>query len=118
MVFGNFMIANDSSTIACEVPVYLTGDDIKYFFSKGFKLNLENYQIPVTGHIGVMQIKNGLIHILDYKPEAEKVKAIHQLTTYALALASRTKLAVKDKCAWFNDRHYFEFFPLHSVYPK
>jgi len=35
------------------------------------------------------------------------------------ALASRTKLAVKDfKCAWFDDRHYYEFFPLHAVYPK
>jgi len=29
------------------------------------------------------------------------------------------KTAVKDfKCAWFDDRHYFEFFPLHTVYPK
>ena len=27
----DFMVTNDSVTIACEVPVYLTGDDIKYF---------------------------------------------------------------------------------------
>lgn len=33
-----------------------------------------------------------------------------------LALASRTKLAVRDfKCAWFDGKHYFEFFPLHAV---
>lgn len=35
----------------------------------------------------------------------------------ALALASRTKLAVKDfKCAWFDSNNYYEFFPLHAVY--
>jgi hypothetical protein len=64
-----------------------------------------------------LQIRNGLIHILDYKPEAGKVNAVNQLTIYALALASRTKLAVKDfKCAWFDGKSYFEFFPLHAVY--
>lgn len=115
----NFMITNDSVTVACEVPVYLTGDDIKYYGTKAFDLQLEGYQTPITGHIDALQIRNGLIHILDYKPEAEKVNAVNQLTIYALALASRTKLAVKDfKCAWFDDRHYFEFFPLHAVYPK
>lgn len=115
----NFMITNDSVTVACEVPLYLTGDDIKYFQSKGFVFNFEDCQTPITGHIDVLQIRNGLIHILDYKPDAEKVNAVNQLTLYALALASRTKLAVKDfKCAWFDDKHYFEFFPLHAVYPK
>jgi hypothetical protein len=60
-----------------------------------------------------------LIHILDYKPEAEKVNAVNQLTIYALALASHTKLAVKDfKAAWFDDKSYYEFFPLHAVYEK
>jgi transposase-like protein len=115
----NFMLINDSVTIACEVPVYLTGDDIKYFLSKGFTFDFENYRTPITGHIDILQIRNGLIHILDYKPEAEKVNAVNQLTIYALALASRTKLAVKDfKCAWFNDKSYYEFFPLHAVYIK
>ncbi len=115
----NFMIANDSVTIAAEVPVYLTGDDIKYFLSKGFALNFENYRTPITGHIDALQIRNGLIHILDYKPDARKVNAVNQLAIYALALASRTKLAVKDfKCAWFDDKNYYEFFPLHAVYRK
>jgi hypothetical protein len=64
-----------------------------------------------------LQIRNGLIHILDYKPDAEKVSAVNQLTIYALA--SRTKLAVKDfKCAWFDERNYYEFFPLHAVYQR
>jgi hypothetical protein len=42
--------------------------------------------------------------------------ALRLLTIYTLALASRTKLAVRDfKCAWFDDKNYCEFFPLHAV---
>lgn len=112
-----FMIINDSVSVATEVPVYLTADDIEYFKQKGFTVNFENYRTPITGHIDVLQIRNGLIHILDYKPQARKVKPIEQLIVYALALASRTKLAVKDfKCAWFDEKNYYEFFPLHAVY--
>jgi ATP-dependent exoDNAse (exonuclease V) beta subunit len=113
------MLINDSVTIAAEVPVYLTKDDIEYFKNKEFTFNFENYRTPITGHIDILQIRNGLIHILDYKPEAEKVNAVNQLAIYALALASRTKLAVKDlKAAWFDDKSYYESFPLHVVYMK
>ena len=66
-----------------------------------------------------LQIRNNLIHILDYKPEASKQKPIEQLTIYALALASRTKLDLKSfKCAWFDEHNYYEFYPLHAVFPK
>ncbi|MEM5810913.1 MAG: hypothetical protein QXP66_03350 [Candidatus Aenigmatarchaeota archaeon] len=115
----NFMLINDSVTIATEVPVYLTNDDIEYFKNKGFIFDFESYRTPITGHIDILQIRNGLIHILDYKPEADKINAVNQLTIYALSLASRTKLAVKDfKCAWFDDKAYYEFFPLHAVYRR
>ncbi len=115
----NFMLANDSCSVAIEVPVYLTHDDIQYFKSKGFILNFDNLHTPITGHIDVLQIRNGMIHILDYKPESNKVNAINQLLIYALAMASRTKLALKDfKCAWFDENHYYDFFPLHAVYSK
>jgi len=132
----NFFLINDSTTIATEIPVYLTNDDIKYhenqrfsghqkspisacFQKKKFNLNFKNYETPITGHIDLLQIRNGLIHILDYKPEADKINPTEQLTIYALALASRTKLALKDfKCAWFDEKNYYEFFPLHAVYKK
>jgi ATP-dependent exoDNAse (exonuclease V) beta subunit len=57
----------------------------------------------VTGHIDFLQIRNGYIHILDYKPEARKETHAHvQLTIYALALARRTGLPLKFfKCGWF-----------------
>ena len=116
-IIQNFMLTNDTSTVAIEVPVYLTNDDIKYFLNKNFRLNLENYQTPITGHIDILQIRNNLIHILDYKPEASKINPINQLTIYALALSSRLQIPLKIiKVAWFDENNYFEFFPLHAVY--
>lgn len=113
----NFMLINDATTVAAEVPVYLTGDDIQYFKEKGFCFGFGSKHTPITGHIDLVQIRNNLIYILDYKPGARLEKPFEQLVTYALALSSRTKLAVKDfKCAWFDDQNYFEFFPLHAVY--
>lgn len=118
----DFMLINDSSTVAVEVPVYLTKYDVNYFKNK-FVLNLENCQTPITGHIDILQVRNGLVHILDYKPDAysrqTQVQAIKQLTIYALALASRTKLALTDiKCAFFDENNYYEFFPFHAVNPR
>ena len=113
----NFMLINDSTTIAAEIPIYLTKDDIKYFKNKGFHLDLDNCSTPITGHIDIIQIRNNLIHILDYKPDAKHQNPINQLTIYALALASRTKLDLRSiKCAWFDCKNYYEFFPLHVVY--
>jgi transposase-like protein len=115
----DFMLINDSTTIATEIPIYLTNDDLTYFINKGFKINHNEFQTPITGHIDFLQIRNNNIQILDYKPEANKETPIKQLTIYALALASRTKLDLKSfKCAWFDQKNYFEFFPLHTVYKK
>jgi hypothetical protein len=44
---------------------------------------------------------------------------IEQFTIYALALALLTRLRLYHfKCAWFDDEHYFEFYPLHVVLKK
>ena len=73
----------------------------------------------VTGHIDVLQIRNGRVHILDYKPGAIHERPIAQLMVYALALSRRTGLRLFDfTCAWFDDRHYFEFYPLHVVHKQ
>ena len=96
----DFMLINDSVTLAAEVPVYLTQADISYFKRSDFNFNFTDYKTPITGHIDVLQIRNNLIYILDYKPEAHKINPIKQLTIYTLALAARTKIPVKDfKCA-------------------
>ena len=73
----NFFLINDSTTIATEVPIYLTNWDAGYYRNeKGFIFPLNNYKTPITGHIDILQIRNGLIHILDYKPEANKIQPI------------------------------------------
>jgi transposase-like protein len=114
-----FMLVNDSATIAVEIPVYLTNEDIAYYRNGGFALDFDSDFI--TGHIDFLQVRDGYLHILDYKPEARKEKHAHvQLTIYALALARRANLPLRYfKCAWFDEKDYFDFFPLKGVYqPK
>lgn len=155
-----FFLANDSVTVATEVPIYIRREDLlhmqkqldfklyKPVSSKGKKAlakelserqiqartdrrkkgvkieELEPYkeeELPtlITGHIDFLQIRNGSIHILDYKPKADKEHPIEQLTLYALALSRLTGIRVYHfKCAWFDENHYFEFFPLHAVYKR
>lgn len=118
-VLQRFMLANDSVTVATEVPVLLDPDDVRHFTHElrfDVPLALDR---PLTGHIDFIQVRNGMIHILDYKPSAEKAKPIEQLTLYALALSRLTTIRLFHmKCAWFDKNHYYEFFPLHVVYKK
>jgi len=114
-----FMLANDTVTVATEVPVYITKDDIEHMKTQlGFEID----ELPklITGHIDILQIRNGQIHILDYKPNAEKERPIEQLTLYAMALSRLTGLRMFEfKCAWFDEKDYFEFYPLHVLHkPK
>ena len=66
----------------------------------------------ITGHIDFLQVRNGAVHLLDYKPDATTNKPFAQLTIYALALSQLTGIPLFDfKCAWFNEHQYCEFFP-------
>jgi hypothetical protein len=70
-------------------------------------------------NISLSQARNGFIHLLNYKPKARHIDPVNQLVVYALAFASRTRLPVKAlKCAWFDEKDYFEFFPLQAVKDK
>ncbi|MBU0569009.1 PD-(D/E)XK nuclease family protein [bacterium] len=120
-ILQEFMLVNDSVTVATEVPVLLDYEDVSHFRHQlNFHVPLELAEGEViTGHIDLVQIRNGAIHILDYKPSAKKAKPIEQLTIYALALSRLTTLRLFHfKCAWFDEEDYFEFFPLHVVYKK
>jgi len=117
----NFMLANDSVTVGVEVPILMTPEDIFHYQKMlGFKVPLELKEgEALTGHIDIVQIRNGAVHLLDFKPSARKAKPVAQLTLYALALARLTSLRLYHfKCAWFDGEDYFEFFPLHIVYKK
>ena len=119
-VIQNFSLINDSTTIATEIPVYLTNWDVGYYRNeKEFIFPLNKYKTPITGHIDILQVRNGLIHILDYKPDAENQQPIEQLTIYAMSLSRKLNLPLYYfKAAWFDENNYFEFFPLHGVYKK
>ena len=118
-ILQDFMLSNDSVTVAVEIPLLMGADDIRHY-----KHEL-NYNVPVelndgeyvTGHADFIQVRNGSIYLMDYKPSANKEKPIDQLTIYALALSRLTGIRLYHmKCAWFDESNYFEFFPLHVVY--
>jgi transposase-like protein len=116
-----FMLCNDSVTVAVEVPVYMDQMDIEHMQDElKFKIPIKLDKV-LTGHIDILQLRNGAVHILDYKPQGTKgkegSKAFVQLTLYALMLSRLTGLRLFDfKCAWFDENAYYEFFPLHVVY--
>jgi transposase-like protein len=111
----HFMLANDSVTVAVEIPIWLRESDIAAIESRwGITLvpKLPGQERTITGHIDFLQIRNGAIHVLDYKPDATTNKPFAQLTIYALALSHLTAISLFDfKCAWFNEDQYCEFFP-------
>jgi ATP-dependent exoDNAse (exonuclease V) beta subunit len=119
------MLANDSVTVAVEVPIWLNEDDIAALEDK-YRVTIVPKQPTdpadpgtghkprfITGHIDFLQVRNGAVHILDYKPDARTNKPFAQLTIYALALTRLVpRLRLFDiKCAWFNENCYNEFFP-------
>ena len=91
-----FMLANDSVTVAVEVPIWLTRADITALERHhGIRLLPEDATADqtITGHIDFLQIRNGAVHILDYKPDARTNRPFAQLTIYALALTRLAGLA-------------------------
>ena len=111
----HFMLANDSVTVAVEIPIWLDEEDITALEKRyGIELIASNGSARViTGHIDFLQVRNGAVHVLDYKPDARTNKPIAQLGLYALALTRRVRgLKLFDiKCAWFNEEEYCEMFP-------
>jgi len=104
-IIEDFMLINDTNTIACEVPVW--------FYEK-------NINTSISGHIDLLQIEydsagKPLIYILDFKPEAAKEKekqVSSQLYLYASGLSFRTKIPLESfRCGWFDDKNYYEFKP-------
>ena len=99
-IVENFMLLNDDSTIACEVPVWLWE---------------KNLNLSIAGHIDLLQVRNDLVYVLDYKPEAAREKdetVASQLYLYASGLSFRISVPLdKFRCAWFDDKNYYEFEP-------
>lgn len=95
----DILLHTDRNTIATEVPVYYE----------------DRHLGPVAGHIDVLQINYGCVHILDYKPGAAKENpstVASQLTLYAIALAVRAGLHLHQiRCGYFDEQDLFLFTP-------
>ncbi len=96
-IIENFMLINDTATIATEIPVYLYANETEI-------------NKPLTGHIDILQSRYHKLYILDYKPEpVNKKQTINQLKLYGKALSKRTNIKEhKIKLAFFNDKGYYE----------
>jgi ATP-dependent exoDNAse (exonuclease V) beta subunit len=87
-----FMLSNDSVTVAIEIPIWLDEQDIGALERQhGIELAPLVGDVPraITGHIDFVQVRNGNVHVLDYKPDARTNRSIAQLAIYALALTRR-----------------------------
>jgi ATP-dependent exoDNAse (exonuclease V) beta subunit len=107
-VIENFFLANDSTTVAIEVPIYIKPDELTKSEKKDYGIELDE---PLSGHIDIIQQRYTKIHILDYKPEAKKSDrpAAEQLFLYALAFSKRSGIPMrKIMCAYFNENNYYE----------
>src|ERR1700687_2143258 len=60
-----FMLANDSVTVAIEIPIWLTEDDISALERQHHvELVAKNgSERVITGHIDFLQVRNGAVHI-------------------------------------------------------
>jgi transposase-like protein len=111
-----FMLCNDSVTVAIEIPIWLREHDIaalEWQLRVEIAPRIRDTPRVITGHIDFLQVRNGCVHVLDYKPDAGTNKPIAQLAIYALALTRLVPgLRLFDiKCAWFNEHEYCEMFP-------
>jgi ATP-dependent exoDNAse (exonuclease V) beta subunit len=102
--------------VAIEIPIWLDEADItalEHQHAIELAPRVGAAERAITGHIDFLQVRNGCVHVLDYKPDARTNKPIAQLAIYALALTRRVPgLKLFDiKCAWFNEHEYCEMFP-------
>jgi transposase-like protein len=101
-----FFLANDLATVACEIPVFATGKEIRTRLPHWKDGNLH-------GHIDMLQNRRGLLVVMDYKPPPlDDTQVQNQLALYALLLSIRTGISIKNlKCGYFNELMHKEFYP-------
>lgn len=103
----NFMLERDQKTVAMEVPLWLTPQEMQPFSS------LFGTTSPLTGHIDVLRIEDGNIWIWDFKPRAHKEKyAQTQVFFYAVMLSQRTGIPLEHfRCGYFDEHIAYLFKP-------
>lgn len=102
-----FMLSFDNKTLAIEVPLYLTCNELSCF------KELFLCEQALSGHIDLIRYEDGKIWIWDYKPHARKEKyASTQTYFYALMLSKRTGIDMSNfMCGYFDDIDVYIFDP-------
>jgi transposase-like protein len=109
----DFMLINDSATVAIELPVFLSSNELTNKEKRSYGLDFSG---TLTGHIDVLQVRFNKIHVLDFKPEAinNDLRFAEQVFLYTIALSKRTNLPLSNFiCAYFDHKNYFQFSPLY-----
>jgi hypothetical protein len=106
-----FMLERDNKTVAVEVPIWLTYDELELYDT------LFSTKEPLSGHIDILRIEDEKIWIWDYKPKAHKEKYAHvQTLFYAIMLSKRTGIDLKHfKCGYFDEYTSYVFNPCYTL---
>ncbi|MBD3193794.1 MAG: hypothetical protein GF317_01975 [Candidatus Lokiarchaeota archaeon] len=91
-ILKNILI-KDEDSIAIEIPIWK---------------KVEN--IYITGHIDLLQFKNGLFKIIDYKPEGNFLYSLPQVASYGLIFKSLFQID-ELVCVSFNKDNAWEYNP-------
>ena len=110
----DFMLINDSATIAIEIPVFLHPQELSKNMKKELGIDINKV---LTGHIDILQVRFNQIHVLDIKPDAKGSDkgSAEQVFLYTLALSKRTNIPLMNfTCAFFDDNNYYQFKPIFN----
>jgi hypothetical protein len=108
-----YMLEQDANTIAVEVPIWLLPHEIEAYHS------LFECEEPLTGHIDILRVEDGIVWIWDYKPNAVKEKYANcQLLFYAIMLSKRTGIPLERfRCGYFDESTSYVFAPQMEQLP-
>ena len=105
------MLEHDDKSVAVELPIWLYSDELENYSS------IFHSELPLTGHIDVVRIEDGMIWVWDYKPKASKEKyAATQVLLYAYMLSMRTGIPLDSfRCGYFDEKDTYIFVPDKSA---
>ncbi|MFH1593058.1 MAG: PD-(D/E)XK nuclease family protein [Candidatus Woesearchaeota archaeon] len=109
-----FMLENDQSTLAMEIPIWLMPNELV-----GYK-TLFKCDDVLTGHIDILRVEGDKIWVWDYKPNANKEKyATTQTFFYAYMLSKRTGISLDNfRCGYFDHNFAYVYRPERELLLK